>query len=1299
MTAKNPIIRISCVILCMAFLLLPILPKNARAAGTLYAKPIATGTGTCLSWVNACTLQTALSTAGRGDEIWVVKGTHTPTTLSDRTATFQLKSQVSLYGGFKGAETLRNQRNPVTNPTILSGDIGTAGDNTDNSYHVVTGVNDALLDGFTIIYGYANGPAGKAYGGGLYNDPASPTVTNILFFHNFGAYGGGIYNGAGSNPSLTKITFDTNYGSYGAGMYNNGGNPVLTNVTFSENEAEFEGGGMYNKGSSPSLTNVTFTGNTADFGGGMSNESGSSPVIKNSIFWGDDAASGGDEILNVDAGSIPSVDHSVVQGGYTGGTTIITTDPMLGWLGYYGGFTQTIPLLSGSSAINTGDNATCATTDQRGVTRPQRGTCDIGAFERFTGIYYVKTSGSGNCQTWAGACSLQSALKSAGAGDEVWVAKGTYTPTSGSDRSANFQLVEGAGVYGGFAGSETLRTQRDPGANPTILSGEIGTAAATDNCYHVVAGANDAILDGFTITLGYADGSLGKSNGGGMYNADASPTVSNVTFTDNFANYGGGMYNTISSDALLTNITFDSNSADNGGGIYNKDSNPVLTNVTFSGNSAQYEGGGMYNTGSSPSLTNVTFTGNTAEDGGGMSNEASSSPVINNSIFWGDVAIATGDEILNVGAGSLPSVDHSVVQDGYAGGTDIITTDPMLGVLGDYGGSTQTIPLLTGSSAINTGDDAVCPATDQREVPRPQGGLCDIGAYEVQTVLMAEAGGLTSGMCTTWAEACELQYALGRTVSGQEIWVAEGTHTPGTLRTDTFQLKDGVALYGGFAGTENLRTQRDPAAHVTTLSGEIGAAGSTDNSYHVVKGATGATLDGFTITAGNSDGTNPNDRGGGMYNSASSPTVNNVTFSSNFADYGGGGMYNASSSPTLTDVTFSSNSTDYAGGGLLNRNGSSPILANVTFSGNTSLNYGGGMHSNTGSPTLENVTFSGNSAPYGAGISNYESSPQLINVTINGNSAAVEGGGIRNESNSDPVIRNTILWGNTAPTGAQIHNYDAESVPVVSYSVVQGGYAGGSNIITEAPRLGALGDYSGLTQTVPLLPGSSAIDAGDNATCTTSDQRGVSRPQGSTCDIGAFEAHVFSLTITGGNNQTTPINTAFAQPLALSVGGTNGDPVDGGVITFSVPASGASASLSSGAVTIAGGAISVTATANNLTGTYDVTADASGVVTAAPFHLTNLQAATPTSTSTSTKTFTKTPTKTPTKTATNTATSTSTPTRTNTPTRTFTSSPTKTGTQPTPTRTPTASRTPSRTPTEAGYRVYLPLVLKEIAVP
>jgi len=254
---------------------------------------------------------------------------------------------------------------------------------------------------------------------------------------------------------------------------------------------------------------------------------------------------------------------------------------------------------------------------------------------------------------------LQAALTGSAFGDEIWAAAGTYKPTAGTDRTATFQLIEGVAVYGGFAGVETARDQRNPATNVTILSGDIGAAGNSDNSYHVVTGVTGATLDGFTITAGTAD-----AHGGGMYNYSSSPT---------------------------------------------------LTNVTFSGNSSANEGGGMYNYSSSPTLTNVTFSGNTADNGGGMENYNKSSPQIRNTIFWGNTA-SIGAQIYNYAVDSTPGLSDSIVQGGCPAGstcTNIIATDPLLDTLGNYGGFTQTIPLLPNSSAINTVNDAVCPATDQ----------------------------------------------------------------------------------------------------------------------------------------------------------------------------------------------------------------------------------------------------------------------------------------------------------------------------------------------------------------------------------------------------------------------------------------------------------------------------------------------------------------------------------------------------------------------------------------------------------
>lgn len=352
--------------------------------------------------------------------------------------------------------------------------------------------------------------------------------------------------------------------------------------------------------------------------------------------------------------------------------------------------------------------------------------------------------GADDGSSWADAyVSLQDGLNTAISGHEIWVAEGVYTPTNATDRTATFLLLDEVAVYGGFGGygvGETARAERDWVANLTVLSGDIGTTGdSSDNAYHVVTGSGvttTAVLDGFTVTGGNADGLSPHHEGGGMYNSSGSPTVRNVTFTGNSAsNVGGGMLNDVDSSPILVSVTFSDNEASvNGGGMVNRsrshptlvnvifegnhadnaaggmrntNSHPTLINVAFSGNTAE-KGGGMYNYNSHPTLVNVTFSGNVAtEDGGGIYNEVKSSPRLSNCILWGNTA-TLGSQIHNSGTVTV-TVTYCDVEGDYAGEGNI-NSDPLFvdadGPDDIAGNADDDLRLRATSPAIDAGDNA-----------------------------------------------------------------------------------------------------------------------------------------------------------------------------------------------------------------------------------------------------------------------------------------------------------------------------------------------------------------------------------------------------------------------------------------------------------------------------------------------------------------------------------------------------------------------------------------------------------------
>ncbi|WP_238541933.1 choice-of-anchor Q domain-containing protein [Acidovorax sp. CF316] len=285
-----------------------------HAAGECRVTPDGTGNGS--SWAQAASLEGALAGAACS-EIWVRQGTYKPTTGTDRTVSFAIDRPLKLYGGFAGTEATLAQRSSDASLTVLSGDIGVAGDATDNSFHVVvigglgangngvyTGSNTAV-DGLTIVAGYAKddaSPFTEYGGGGLFCNgwgsgmQCGPSIANVVFRNNTAsARGGAIYlTGAGS-MGISKTVFDGNASRNGGAIRVAGNASNATTIdqsVFRGNTASSDGGALYLSDDGFTITRSSFTGNAAVKGSAVlaANSNPVAGLIGQSTFSGNSAS-------------------------------------------------------------------------------------------------------------------------------------------------------------------------------------------------------------------------------------------------------------------------------------------------------------------------------------------------------------------------------------------------------------------------------------------------------------------------------------------------------------------------------------------------------------------------------------------------------------------------------------------------------------------------------------------------------------------------------------------------------------------------------------------------------------------------------------------------------------------------------------------------------------------------------------------------------------------------------------------------------------------------------------------------
>ena len=545
------------------------------------------------------------------------------------------------------------------------------------------GESAVMIKNSRFIGNQAGGQGGAIFARSSFNNIANDTILNCIFSQNSTDGSSTINDGEGGAIFLRASQDGTR-------------NQHIINCVFDRNFANERGGAIgtvsFVSGAgnlTTDIVNCSFYGNRTAGDGGAINVEGSDGInsvsITNSILWRDSTNTFANEFFN-NGGSI-TVAYSNVDGGIpigvTDGGNNLDVDPM-----FVDAPNGDLHLPGCSPLINIGNNAaipTAVITDADGDDRIYQSVVDLGAYE--IGRIYVDltATGANNGRSWNDAFTdFQDALAVGGGGDQIWVAQGTYRPIScapcdDADRQVSFNLPSDVEAYGGFNGTETQLSQRDWENNPTILSGDIGTAIdSTDNSYTVVYAQNvseKTILDGFIIEEGNADGSFGVSSGGGIF-IDANPggvgdlQVQNCTIRNNYAGGGGGVAIDCvlggRSNALFRNCLFEGNTASlqvvsTGAAIFMQGNSgasltPRIVSSTFRDNFCGNDGGAFSATPTGAGtilafeIDSCLFENNRASDRGAavwyrMSSEGESNCVIQNSRFINNTSGGQGAAI------------------------------------------------------------------------------------------------------------------------------------------------------------------------------------------------------------------------------------------------------------------------------------------------------------------------------------------------------------------------------------------------------------------------------------------------------------------------------------------------------------------------------------------------------------------------------------------------------------------------------------------------------------------------------
>jgi hypothetical protein len=1211
------------------FLTLSLTP-SVQAASTRLVSTTGSDSGACTGSPCA-TIAYAITQATSGDTINVAAGTYTEAGINivDKNLTITGAGAASTIVQAAASAGIATDRVFRLNDAVTPFDM--------------TGTIEAM----TIRYGVSGS------GGGV-NNSAALTLNDVVISDNQtnSLNGGGISSNAGS-VTLNNSTVSNNQSAdKGGGIFVSVANLTLNNSTVSGNTAVGDGGGVFTNSGTTSLNYSTVANNTSDSdssgagdGGGVYRNSGAIN-LKSSIVAGNKKAASTTNAAADCSGTITSQGYNLTvssTGCSLSGTGDVTVTPstvftaVLGSLANNGGQTYTHALIVGGAAIDVIPNGTnsCGSgsfaADQRGGTRPYNSNCDMGAYELKT-VRSVATTGadSGDCSL-TDCLTLTYAYSKSQAGDTINVAAGTYT-TSTEITIDHTITITGAG------------------ASSTIVQ----AAASAGTADHRVFKDNGvtATLEDMTIRYGV------ETSGGAINNANGTLTLNNVTISDNQVKdvsgtgLNGGAISINGGTLTINNSTISNNSVTttdsltsrgNGGGIFIGSAGTVnLNNSTVSGNSAKRSGGGLYTNGGTINVNYSTIANNTSDNdddavGDGGVTRSSGTIKLKSSIVAGNkkgVSSPTDSDC----SGTITSQGYNLTGNSTGcslSGTGDVTVTPstvfttVMDSLADNGGSTYTHALMVASPArdvIPSGTNTCGTSPfdeDQRGMPRPLYGFCDMGAYEYQDATLptvnsftatslssslnipitaftasdavgvtgylisesstppaAGAAGWTGSAPSTYTVASVGSYTLypwakdaagnvssvygspaAVSVCASAITVTSNADSgAGTLRQAIADACAGgtinfnASLSGGTIHlASTLTLSKDVTIDGSALTSKITISGDTDNDtvgdvrVFYVNNLVTVALDSLIVTKGQASGAGVNGEGGAILNHGWL-TITDSTFSNNSAS-GPGGAIVAYRTVTIIDSTFSGNSSSdsLSGGGAI-YNAYTVTIKSSLFSGNSADANGGGGGAiiNTAPATIANSTFIGNSAAIGGAILT-TNALTIMNSTIAGNTASYLTGGLDIEGNTTN-LSNMIIADNFVTASG--NNEDCllqvgANIGTNTNNLIEDGTC--SPALSGAPSLGALADNGGATQTLALLAGSTAIDAGDDATCAASpvdnlDQRGTTRPNGAHCDIGAYEyvdttaPAVTAFTATSPSNLNVPITIFTASDDATLAG-------------------------------------------------------------------------------------------------------------------------------------------------------------------